>query len=101
MVAKQPQRSVYRTAKGVEIDMFKMISQNEMAPAVGNMKVNARGDKLGPNGQIIKTREEAIAGNGLPNQINVRQAETPAAPVQPTKGSSKKDLNSMDPEGNE
>jgi hypothetical protein len=100
MTAKQTQNRIYRTAKGAEIDMLKMISQNELAPAVGNMKVNARGDKLGPNGQIIQRREEAIATSPAPNQINVRQVEIPA-PQPTTKSTSKKDVSKMDPEGDE
>jgi cell envelope opacity-associated protein A len=31
--------------------------QNELVPALGNMRVNARGDQLGSGGKIIKTRE--------------------------------------------
>jgi hypothetical protein len=97
--------SVYRTARGAEIDMLKLVNQNEMTPAVGNMKVNARGDKLGPNGQIIQRREDAIAANTnqqIPNQINVRQAAAPAsAPATTTKTSKKDAIKDMDPEGNE
>jgi hypothetical protein len=74
-------KQIYKTARGVEIDMIKMVQKNEMELAVGNARVNARGDRIGPNGQIIKTREEILAeragmGNG-------------------------KDLNGHDPEGNE
>jgi hypothetical protein len=29
-------------------------------PAVGNAKMNARGDELGPGGKIVKKREETI-----------------------------------------
>jgi hypothetical protein len=47
--------------QGKEIDMGKLIAQNEMSVAVGNMKVNARGDQLGAGGQIIKTREQLAA----------------------------------------
>lgn len=57
MATKLPQ-NVYRTAKGAQIDMIKMINQNEMTVAVGNAKVNARGDKLGPGGKIIKKNED-------------------------------------------
>ena len=28
--------------------------RNELTPAVGNVRVNARGDELGPGGKIIK-----------------------------------------------
>ena len=52
---------VYRTMQGREIDMEKLMQKNELTQAVGNAKVNARGDKLGPGGKIIKTREEVVA----------------------------------------
>lgn len=51
----------YRTMQGKEIDMEKLAAQNELMPAIGNMKVNARGDELGPGGKIIKKREEVMA----------------------------------------
>jgi len=90
---KEQQRMVYRTAKGIEIDLGKLINQNELVPAVGNAKVNARGDKLGEGGKIIKRREEMTPQPvTIPNQINVRAA--PAA-------LSKKDIGNQDPEGNE
>ena len=50
-----------RSMRGREIDMDKLNLKNEMQPAVGNMKVNARGDELGPGGKIIRTREEILA----------------------------------------
>ena len=51
----------YRTMQGKEIDMDKLMAQNELMPAIGNMKVNARGDELDPGGQIIRRREDVIA----------------------------------------
>ena len=51
----------YRTMQGKEIDMDKLVAQNELMPAIGNMKVNARGDELGPGGQIIRKREDVMA----------------------------------------
>ena len=51
----------YRTMQGKEIDMDKLAAQNELMPAIGNMKVNARGDELGAGGQIIRKREDVIA----------------------------------------
>jgi len=50
-----------RTMQGKMIDMDKLISQNELMPAIGNMKVNARGDELGPGGKIIRKREDIVA----------------------------------------
>ena len=55
------QSKVYKTMQGREIDMDKLIARNEMEIAVGNMRVNARGDQVGPGGKIIKTREQLIA----------------------------------------
>jgi rRNA maturation endonuclease Nob1 len=53
--------SVYRTMQGKEIDMEQLMARNETMPAVGNVRVNARGDELGPDGKIIKTRESVLA----------------------------------------
>lgn len=50
----------YRTAQGRMVDMETIKLKNELTPALGNMRVNARGDQLGPGGQIIKTREELM-----------------------------------------
>ena len=52
---------VYRTMQGKIIDMDKLMQKNELTPAVGNAKMNARGDKLGPGGKIVKTREQVVA----------------------------------------
>ena len=61
MGMKEQPKHIYRTMQGKEIDMGKLVNQNEMTIAVGNMKVNARGDKIGPGGKIAKTREELLA----------------------------------------
>ena len=57
---KEQQRSVYRSMQGKEVDMTKLINQNELTVAVGNVKVNARGDELGPGGKIVRTREQIL-----------------------------------------
>jgi len=49
-----------KTMQGKTLDMEKLQMANELTPAVGNVKVNARGDELGPGGKIVKTREEAM-----------------------------------------
>jgi hypothetical protein len=46
--------------RGKEVDMEKLNLRNETLPAVGNMKVNARGDELGKGGEIVRTREEVL-----------------------------------------
>mgnify|MGYP001178273240 CR=1 FL=1 len=51
---------IYRTALGKAVDMDKLRLGNEDVIAVGNMKVNARGDELGPGGEVIRTRNEVM-----------------------------------------
>jgi len=51
---------IYTSMQGKQIDMEKLQLKNELSPAVGNMKVNARGDELGPGGKIIRTREQIL-----------------------------------------
>ena len=49
---------MYRTSSGKMLDMDKLRLRNEKVIAVGNQKVNARGDKLGPGGGILQTRNQ-------------------------------------------
>ena len=106
MAMKEQQRSVYRSMNGKEVDMNKLININELTPAVGNMRVNARGDELGSGGQIVRKREEIIAAvpeNAVPDQINVVQdAPAPAPTVQKiTPALVIKNIADQDPEGKE
>lgn len=50
----------YRTAHGKMLDIEKLRLVNEKTIAVGNMKVNARGDQLGQGGKVIATRNELM-----------------------------------------
>lgn len=50
----------YTSMQGKPIDMEKLTLKNELTPAIGNMKVNARGDELGAGGQIVRTREQIL-----------------------------------------
>ena len=105
MAQKEQAKTIYKTARGVAIDMGKLINTNELAVAVGNANVNARGDKLGPGGKIIQRREEIVGqAPTIPSQNNVRVQETatPAPTITPTPAKpGKKDIANMDPEGNE
>ena len=58
---------VYRTAQGKTIDLGTIMLQNEHVRAVGNMNVNARGDKLDHNNRVIETK---------PRQIQKQNART-------------------------
>ena len=50
-----------RSMQGKEVDMEKLVRQHELMPAVGNVRVNARGDELGAGGQIVRKREDIVA----------------------------------------
>lgn len=69
----------YRTMQGKAIDMDKLRSHNELTPAVGNMKVNARGDEIGPGGKIIRTREQIVS-----SYYESNPKATPDADVKPS-----------------
>jgi len=51
---------VYKTMKGKTVDLELLRQKNEMTPAVGNARVNARGDELGPGGKIIRKKEDVL-----------------------------------------
>jgi hypothetical protein len=77
--------------QGQIIDMDKLMQKHELTPAVGNAKMNARGDKLGPGGKIVKKREEVVAEYYEANPKAKAKAagarvieEVQPAPVQPT-----------------
>lgn len=53
----------YKTANGKIVDLDGLRLKNEDTIAVGNMRVNARGDELGPGGQVVKTRNERMNEN--------------------------------------
>lgn len=55
--------------RGTAIDMEMLKFQNEHARALGNASMNARGDKIGTGGTIIKTREELLAEREREMQI--------------------------------
>ena len=44
----------YKTAMGKVVDMGVLAAKNEKSRAVGNMKVNARGDTIDSTGKVIK-----------------------------------------------
>jgi hypothetical protein len=80
-------KRVYTTANGKRVNMDAIIAQNDDAIAVGNMKVNARGDQLGPGGKIEVPRDKIMQEHYKLN--------TPMAidePPQPRRREVKKDL---------
>lgn len=54
-------RNTYRTAQGKALDMGALILQNENVRAVGNMQVNARGDRLDADNKSIQSRRAQVS----------------------------------------
>jgi len=50
----------YTSMRGKEVDMERLSLQHETTPAVGNVRVNARGDELGEGGKVVRTREQIL-----------------------------------------
>jgi len=75
MPMKQTGRKLHKSANGKIVDMDLLRQKNELTPAVGNVRVNARGDELGPGGKIIRKRED-IMNEYYANNPGVKE-ETP------------------------
>lgn len=82
---------------GREIDMDALLEKNQLMPAVGNVKMNARGDELGAGGKIVKKREDVVSAyyenNPMARPIQQQAAPKISEPVveevktkKPTKG---------------
>ena len=75
MAVKQSGRKQYKSMQGKMVDMDLLRQRNELTPAVGNARVNARGDELGPGGKIIKKREDVLGEyyrdhqKAVPNEV--------------------------------
>jgi len=67
-----------KTMMGREIDMDALLERNQTMPAVGNVRMNARGDELGPGGKIVKKREEQVAAYYENNPMARPVVKTPA-----------------------
>jgi hypothetical protein len=53
-------KEVYRSANGKPVDMGALRLKNEKTRAVGNMKVNARGDEIDSRGRVIRKKTEQV-----------------------------------------
>ena len=67
---------VYKTAQGKTVDLGTIMLKNEHVRAVGNMNVNARGDKLDGNNRVVETKPQQI------QRQNARTTNVSSAPVQ-------------------
>jgi hypothetical protein len=67
---------VYRSAQGKTVDLGALMLQNEKVRAVGNMNVNARGDRIDEHGNSIATRSEQVNKNINRTVTNVKPGNT-------------------------
>lgn len=76
-------RKTYKTMQGKQIDLDLLIKRNELTPAVGNARVNARGDELGPGGRIVRKREEVVKEyyNKSSQPVKTEKVSAKPAPV--------------------
>jgi hypothetical protein len=51
---------IYKTAQGKTVDMGQLSLQNEKVRAVGNMKVNARGDMIDDMNRVISSKNDQV-----------------------------------------
>ena len=70
----------YRTAQGKNIDMSALAAKNEKVRAVGNMKVNARGDTIDANGKIILPVTQKV-GEKYQKTVGNRSAQAKSKPA--------------------
>lgn len=78
-----------RTASGKMVDINALIAKNEKTRAVGNMKINARGDIIDSQNRIVKTANERVnemynktVGNKSANVVK-KSAPAPTKPIAP------------------
>ena len=77
-----PGKKQHKSLRGKNVDMELLRKRNELTPAVGNARVNARGDELGPNGTILRKREEIVADHYSTAGTAIHaEAPEPLAPV--------------------
>lgn len=71
------------TYRGATLDMDSIRRENEKVPAVGNMKVNAKGDQI-KNGRVTKTADQIARENHRVQSTVVNtglKGPIPAAPA--------------------
>jgi hypothetical protein len=65
---------IYKTALGKSVDIGSLRLQNEHVRAVGNMGVNARGDRIDATGKIIDSANDQLQRR-IQRQSNVSDGE--------------------------
>jgi len=72
-------KKVYRTAQGKIVDLGALLLQNENTRAVGNMRVNARGDVLDSNNKSVASRNQQVNRQYNRQVTNVSDSQVPTS----------------------
>lgn len=72
-------KKVYRTAQGKIVDLGALQLQNENTRAVGNMRVNARGDILDSNNRSVASRNQQVNKQYNRQVTNVSDSQVPTS----------------------
>ena len=84
----------YKTAMGKTVDMAALTAKNEKTRAVGNMKVNARGDSIDAHGRIIRTATTKV-NDSYNKTVGNRSAQPVRNKPKPTPAKSNIDLSQL------
>ena len=77
--------NIIRTANGAMIDMEALRLKNEHEIAIGNMKVNARGDQINQKKEVEVTRSQRLKDHyQLHTMVPTSESYTPEDAVKPT-----------------
>ena len=66
-------KEIHRSANGKTVDMGALRLKNENVRAVGNMRVNARGDLVDDKNQVIATKNQQVNQNYNNQTSNTRK----------------------------
>ena len=72
-------KKVYRSAQGKIVDLGALLLQNENTRAVGNMRVNARGDVLDSNNRSVVSRNQQVNKQYNRQVTNVSDSQVPTS----------------------
>jgi len=59
--------------RGQTVDMARLVVENANAVALGNASMNVRGDIIGTNGNVVKSREQIVQEYHATNPKAVKQ----------------------------
>ena len=88
--------SKFRTAMGKTIDMGALSAKNEKTRAVGNLKVNARGDSIDSHNRVIRSATTKV-NDSYANTVGNRSAHAQPNKNKPVLSKPKIDLSELTP----